>query len=232
MRTFFITFIVLLATWPAPSQSATRNFGVNGFDKIRVDGPFLVRVATGVAPSATVSGNSAAIDRVNIDVQGSTLIVSTSLSSWGGYPGKDEGPVEIRIGTHELTQARLNGSGSLSIDKVKGLDFLLSAQGSGSAAIGRADVDQLTVMVAGTGSAIVGGKTGKLTAWVRGVSSFDGSSLSAKNATLRAEGPSTVKADVSNEATVRGNGTATIALTGKPTCTSKLVGSASVSGCR
>jgi len=232
MRTFFITFIVLLATWPAPSQSATRNFGVNGFDRVRIEGPFKVSVATGVAPSATVSGSSAAIDRVDIDVQGTTLIVSTSVSSWGGYPGKDQGPVEVRIGTHELEQARLNGSGSLNIDKVKGLNFLLSVQGSGSAAIAQADVDQLSVALAGTGSATIGGKTGKLTAWVRGVSAFDGSSLSAKNAVLRAEGPSTVKAAVSNEATVQGNGTATIALTGKPTCTSKLVGSASVSGCR
>ncbi|MCL6730733.1 GIN domain-containing protein [Sphingomonas hankyongi] len=232
MRTFFITFIVLLATWPAPSQSATRNFGVNGFDRIRVEGPFKVSVATGVAPSATVSGSSAAIDRVDIDVQGTTLIVSANLSSWGGYPGKDQGPVEIKIGTHELSQARLNGSGSLVIDKAKGLSFLLSTQGSGSASIQKADVDQLTVAVAGTGSATVAGRAGKLTAWVRGVSSFDGSALNAKNAVLRAEGPSTVKADVSNEATIQGNGTATIALTGKPTCTNKLVGSANVTGCR
>jgi len=232
MRTFFVTFIVLLATWPAPSQSATRNFGVNGFDRIRVEGPFDVRVTTGVAPSASVSGNPAAIDRVEIGVQGTTLIVSSSLSSWGGYPGKDPGPVEIRIGTHELAQARLSGSGSMSIDKVKGLSFLLSAQGSGSARIASADVDQLTVAVAGTGSAAIAGKAGKLTAWVRGVSSFDGSGLSAKNAVLRAEGPAIVKANVSNEATIQGNGSATIALAGRPTCTSKLVGSASVSGCR
>lgn len=232
MRTFLIVLIALLATWPLPASSATRNFGVNSFDRIRVDGPFNVRVSTGVAPFATATGSSAAIDRVSVEIQGQTLIVSSNVSSWGGYPGKDLGPVEIRIGTHELQQARLNGSGLLSIDKAKGLEFTLSVQGSGSAAIDRSDVDQLSVVAAGSGSTTISGKAGKLTAFIRGVSSFDASALNAKNAVIRADGPAMVRANVSNEALVRGSGTATIALTGNPACTKKILGSASVTGCR
>ena len=232
MRTLLIALIAALATWPFPAHSATRNFGVNSFERIRVDGPFNVRVTTGVAPFATVSGSSAAIDRVSIEIQGQTLIVSGNVSSWGGYPGKDAGPIEVRIGTHELEQARLNGSGLLSIDKAKGLSFTLSVQGSGSASIDRADVDQLSVATAGSGSTTISGKAGKLTAFVRGVSTFDASALAAKNAVIRADGPATVKAAVSNEATVQGSGTATIALTGNPACTKKLIGSATVSGCK
>ena len=232
MRTFLIALIVALATWPLPSSAATRNFGINSFDRIRVEGPFKVQVAVGVAPFAKATGSPAALDRVKVEVQGRTLIVGSNVSGWGGYPGKDQGAVEIRIGTHELSQAGLNGSGSLQIDKVKGLTFGLSVEGSGFAAIERADVDQLTVGLAGTSSASLGGRAGKLTTLVRGVSSFDGSQLSVKDAVLRADGPATVKANVSNSVTVRGSGTATIALAGKPACTSKLVGSATISGCR
>lgn len=214
-----------------PAGAATRNFGVSSFDRIRVDGPFKVVVTTGVPPSASASGTAAAMDTVAFDVQGRTLIVHTNRSSWGGYPGQSPGPVEVRIGTHELTSAWLNGSGSLAIDKVKGLSFGLSVQGSGGVTIGHADVDQLSVGIIGSATAVVGGRAGKMTATVRGVSSLDAASLATKDATIGVEGASTVKANVSGSAKINGSGPATITLTGGAACTASLHGSASVSGC-
>jgi len=117
MRIFLISTSILLAS-SFPASAATRNFGITGFTKIRVDGPYKVSVATGVAPFAKASGSSQALDRVAIDMNGDTLVVHSNTSSWGGYPGKDIGPVEISVGTHELSNAWLNGAGSLSIDRV------------------------------------------------------------------------------------------------------------------
>lgn len=231
MRTF-LPILFLTLPLAAPSAAAERNFGINGFDRIRVDGPYRVRVATGTPPFAKASGSAAAIDRVAIDVQGRTLIVHSSRSGWGGYPGADQGPVEIELGTYELSAAWLNGAGTLKIDRVKGLSFDLSVQGSGAAGIDRAEVDQLRVSLAGTGTAAVAGQAGKLTAVVRGISTLEGSGLTAKDATIGAEGPATVRAHVINEATINGSGVATVTLTGSPACTAKLSGSASVSGCR
>ena len=113
-----------------PRRRPRASFGVTDFDRIRVDGPFKVTLKTGVAPFASASGSAAATDRVSIEVQGRTLIVHPNASSWGGYPGNSAGPVEIAVGTHDLSQAWLNGSGSLSIDRVDGLTFALSVQGS------------------------------------------------------------------------------------------------------
>lgn len=230
MRSHLPALLVMLAL-AAPSEAATRNYGVTSFDRIRVDGPFKVVLTTGVPPSAVASGTAAAIDTVAFDMQGRTLIVHTNRSSWGGYPGQSSGPVEVRIGTHELTSAWLNGSGSLGIDKVNGLSFSLSVQGSGVVAIGKADVDQLSVGIAGTGSAVVSGRARKMSAVIRGVSSLDAAALAAKDATIGVEGASTVKANVSGSAKVDGKGPATITLTGSPACTTNLSGSASVSGC-
>jgi hypothetical protein len=230
MRICFPLFLALAVS--APTQAATRNFGVSGFDRVRVDGPYRVTVTTGVAPFANASGSQVALDAVSIDVQGRTLIVHVSRSAWGGYPGKDSGPVEINIGTHDLSAAYLNGAGSLQIDKVKALSFELSAQGSGLATIGDADVDQLLVGVVGSASATLAGRAGKLTATVRGISSLDASGLAIKDATISAEGAATVKANITNAVKVDGTGPATITFTGNPACTTKLNGSASVSGCR
>lgn len=224
--------LLLVLAVSAPAQAATRNFGVSGFDRVRVDGPYRVTLTTGVAPFATASGSQVALDAVSIDVQGRTLIVHINRSSWGGYPGKDSGPVEINIGTHDLSAAYLNGAGSLQIDRVKALAFELSVQGSGLATIGNTDVDQLLVGVVGSASASLAGRAGKLTATVRGISSLDASGLVIKDATISAEGAATVKANITNAVKVDGTGPATITFTGDPACTSKLNGSASVSGCR
>lgn len=233
MRTFPIALAAAAAlTVVAPAQAATRTFGITSFTKVRVDGPFKVSVATGVAPFARASGSAAALDRVAVDVQGDTLVVDSSTSSWGGYPGADSGPVEISVGTHDLTNAWLNGAGTLAIDGVKGLSFALSVQGSGAAEIARVQSDQLNVSIVGTASARLAGQTRKLTALVRGISTLQASGLAARDAVIGAEGASTIDASAANSVTVEASGPATIRLTGGGSCTVKASGSASVSGCR
>lgn len=226
----FLLAAALLAIG-APAGAETRSFGITSFEKVRVDGPFKVRLTTGVAPFATASGSPAALDHVAIEVRDNTLIVHNSLDSWGGYPGKDGGPVEVSLGTHDLGAAWLNGSGMLSIDRVRGLSFDLSVQGSGAGDIDQAAVDQLKVSVVGTASARLAGHAAKITAVIRGISSLDASGLTAKDATLGAEGAATISASVSNSATIDATGPATVRLTGGPSCTLRVAGSASVSGC-
>jgi hypothetical protein len=236
MRTFLpfgLPAPLILATAAAPAGAATRNFGVSGFDRVRVDGPFKVRLATGVAPFAMASGGSTvALDSVSIVVQGRTLVVRNNRSSWGGYPGEAKGPVEVSIGTHELTAAWLNGSGTLSIDKARGLSFDLSIEGTGSASIGSVAVDQLKVSIGGTASARLAGAAPKLTAVVRGISTLDASGLAVKDATIGAQGPATVRVNVTNSAKVDAQGAATVELAGRPACTVRAAGSANVNGCR
>ena len=229
MRIFLLA--AALCAIAAPACGATRNFGITSFVKVRVDGPFKVHLATGVAPFATATGSAAALDRVAIEVEGDTLVVRNNLDSWGGYPGKDVGPVEISLGTHDLSAGWLNGSGALSIDRVKGLSFNLSVQGSGAGEIGSASVDQLNVSVVGTASARIAGQAAKMTAVIRGISSLDAAALAVKDATLGADGAATIAANVSNSVTVDATGPATVRLSGGPACTVRASGSASVSGC-
>jgi hypothetical protein len=231
MRTFLLAVSAVLGL-AAPAIAETRNFGITDFSKIRVDGPYKVTVATGVAPFARASGSAAALDRVAIEVRGDTLVVHSDASSWGGYPGKDPGPLEISVGTHDLTNAWLNGAGSLAIDRVKGLSFALSVQGSGAGEIDDASADQMNVNLVGTASAKLAGHARKVTAIVRGMSTLDAARLQSHDAAVSAEGSATIDSAVSNEVTVNASGTSTIRLTGAPACTLKVVGSTSVSGCR
>jgi hypothetical protein len=233
MRTFLIAVTALLATWPLPAHSANRNYGVAGFTKIRVEGPYKVTVKTGVAPFAKASGSPAALDRVQVDMRGDTLVVhSNSGAAWGGYPGAASGPAEIFIGTHELSRASVTGAGTISIDRVEGLSFALSLQGSGAGEIGKVESDQINVSLVGTASAKLGGRARKMTALVRGVSALDSAAMTVPHAHISADGTATVDANVTETARVDASGPATIRLTGQPSCTLKVSGAATVSGCK
>lgn len=227
----FLAFVLALA-WTVPAAAETRNFAVSGFDRVRIEGPYKVKLVTGVAPFAKASGSAAALQRLAVRVDGRTLIIQSNQSSWGGYPGKDSGPVEITVGTHELTTAILVGAGSLAIDKIKAFEFALTLQGGGLAAINQTDVDRLTVAVSGTGSAILNGKARQLAAIVRGMASIQAPNLAVKNATIAVEGAGSVAARVSDSVKVTGSGSGTIALNGNPACTLKVNGAGSVTGCR
>ena len=224
----------LCAALPAsPAAAAERNFGVSGFDRIRLDGHYRVTVTTGIAPFAKASGSARAIDNISMRVEGRTLVIKTGQSSaWGGYPGESDGPVEIMIGTHELTAAYVNGGGSLAISRVEGLKFEGSAQGAGALIIDQVDVDQLNMSLAGTASMRLAGQSGKATFMVRGVSTVDAEPLAVKDAVIGAEGPAVIKLTATQTAKVTAMGVGSVTLGGSPACTLSVRGSASVTGCK
>lgn len=230
MRTF-LPLLLAVAALAAPADAGTRNFAITSFTKVRVTGPFKVSVATGVAPFAQARGSTSALDRVAIEVRGDTLVVQAN-ASWGGFPGADTGPVEVSIGTHDLSNASLVGAGSVAIDRTRGLAFALSIQGSGAGKIVAADTDQLSVNLDGSASASIGGRAGKLTVLARGISSLDASKLSTPNAAISADGSATVDATVTETARIDAWGPSTVRLAGRPACTVKATGSVTVSGCR
>lgn len=216
----------------APARAETRTYSVTSFTKVRVQAPFKVRLATGVSPFARASGSSRALQDVSIRVEGETLVIGTSQSAWGGYPGKNAGPVEISVGTHDLRNAALNGAGMLDIDRVRGLEFTLTVQGAGAASIGEVAVDRLLVGVVGTGHARLAGRAKQVEGALRGLSSLDAAALNAKSAKFVVDGASSVSATVTERVKVTGAGTGALAFAGNPACELKLTGTGMVSGCR
>jgi hypothetical protein len=230
MRTAALAALLLLAT---PAGAATRTYTVTSFDRVRVDGPYRVTLKTNVAPFARASGDQGALDSVSIKVEGRTLIVrADSSGGWGGYPGQQRGPVVIELGTPDIASALVNGAGALAIDKVKALKFDFSIQGSGVLQIGQADVDQMRALLDGSASTRLGGRAGSVNASIRGTSTFDAESLAVKDAVIAAEGPTMVRATVTNSAKIDARGLTSVTISGGAACTVKTQGSATVTGCR
>jgi hypothetical protein len=229
-----ILALLVLASLPAAAAAPAteRSYSITGFDRIRVDGPYKVTLKTSVAPFARATGTAAALDGVSVKVEGRTLVIREGTGGWGGYPGEGRGPVTIDVGTHDLSAIYINGAGALDVDRVRGLSFEVSIQGSGVARIDQVDVDQMKVGVSGAGTTRLAGRTAKLTATVRGTSTFEGDGLRVTDAVIGAEGPSTVRAQVTNSAKVDASGLVSVTLTGDPACTVRARGSASVTGCK
>src|SRR5947209_20406782 len=110
-------FAALLA---APAGAADRTYPVTDFDRIQVEGPFEVTLATGLTTRVRASGSADALERVSVEAEGRTLRIRANASAWGGYPGRTPGPVRIEAATRDLTRATVLGSGSLAIDKARG----------------------------------------------------------------------------------------------------------------
>ncbi len=232
VRLLSIALAAAALTLSAQAGAEARNYGVSGFDRIRVLGPYRVTVKTGVAPSAKARGPSAALADLAIKVEGRTLTVRTDRLSGSSMTGRDSAPVEITITTHDLNQANLSGAGVMTIDKVKGLEFTLFVEGSGLSEIQQVATDRMKVAIAGTGAVRLSGETKSLDATVRGVGGLDSLGLKARDLKLGLDGAATVRAFASNSAAISGGGPGTVTLIGNPSCTLRLSGAASVTGCK
>lgn len=215
----------------APAAAASRTYTITSFDRIRIEGPYAVSVSVGGASFARASGAQRAIDAVSLRVEGRTLYVRADRSAWGGNPDVPAGPVTIAVGTHGLAQASLSGAGSVAIDRLRGLEFVLLVSGSGSASIAQAELDRLRVVVSGSAAARVAGRAKQFTGLVRGAGSLDAGELASNDSTLSALGPATIRASASTSARITATGTASVALSGGAACELKVSGSASVTGC-
>ena len=233
MNRVILAALLCAALPAAPAAAVDRNFGVSGFDRVRLDGGYRVNLTTGIAPYAKASGSARALDKLSLRVEGRTLVIKTNnASGWGGYPGEGDGPIEISVGTHELSAVTVNGGGAMTVNRVEGLKFDASAQGAGSIAIEAVEVDQFNLSLAGTASARLAGKSGKATLMVRGISSLDAEQFTVKDAVIGAEGPAVVKVTATDTAKVNAVGVGTVTLGGSPACTLSVQGSATVSGCK
>ena len=229
MRASLAFFIAAVAAAAAvPAKAADRTYSMTSFEKIRVDGPYDVKVATGVSPYARASGDWAAIDQLVMSVEGHTLVIRPPAGSPSGQRG---GKMLIEVGTPGLTHAALNGAGRIRIDKVRGLAFDLAVVGAGTVDVGTLDVEQLSIALSGVAGSRLGGAAKSVKAVVRGSSVLDASALDARDIRLGAEGSAVARVRATSSANIQAMGPVTVVVDGAPACTVKAQGAADISGC-
>lgn len=203
----------------APGAAAERNYSVTDFDRVQVDGPYQVTVTTGAASSARAEGSSQALERISVEVLGSTLRVRANRSGWGGYPGERTGPVRIAVTTRELRAAMVVGSGSLDVDRTRGLRVDLSVNGAGRLAVAGVEADNLVVGLLGGGRITLAGRAKQLKATIQGSGDLAAAGLSADDAQIAADTAGSVTVAVARTVKLSATGPGDVEILGNPSCT-------------
>jgi hypothetical protein len=207
-----------LAAVAVPAAAADRIYSVTDFDRIVVEGPYIVRLTVGRATTARASGSQAALDRAAIDVTGRTLRIRRNQSAWGGNPGTQSGPLTVELTTRSLRSARLIGPGRLEIERAEGQRVDLTVEGSGHLRATAVTADELRLGLAGAGRLEVAGTAEDLTADVQGTGDLDGAGLRADRATITAVTTGRVALEVSDAVTVTALGIGEVEISGRAAC--------------
>ncbi len=174
-----------------------------------MEAPFDVSVATGKPPSARAEGPVAALDTVDLRVEGRTLIVR-QRSGWNG-DGKGA-PVRLTIGTPDLRTANVFGSGRLQIDRMSGLSVSLALAGPGLLKVADLRADALDLLAGGSGIVALAGTVKKARIGTEGRVVLDAGSLASEELVLVATGNSEVRADARRTVNLTASGAATVAI--------------------
>ena len=215
---------VAAASFATAAQGAERRYSITQFDRIQVDGPYQVTVATGRSNAAVATGSSRALDGISVEVQSRVLKIRPNKSNWGGNPREDAGPVTIAVSAHELRAATVAGSASLSIDKAKAMKFDLALAGSGRIGVGKVEADVLSLGLLGSGKIAIGGKAKTLRATVRGGGDLDAEALTVEDAQINSDTAGAVKVGVKRAAKVTSTGAGDTTIIGSPACTLEVRG--------
>jgi len=208
---------VLLAT---PALAAERRYSVTDFERIEVDGPYVVRLTTGRPSSAVATGPQAGINRLSVEVSGQTLRIRRDRTNWSGTAsGAQQGTIEIAVTTRRLRSARLIGPGRLDIDRIEGLRVDLGVEGSGELHVPAVATDNLFLRLLGSGRINVAGRTRTLNGAFDGAGNVEAGALAAQDIIVATTSFGTVALNAARTARITANGRGEVTVAGRPACT-------------
>jgi hypothetical protein len=211
--------LALAAAASVPAHAAERRYSVTDFDRVQVDGPYEVTLATGGSSSAVATGDSGGLERVSVEVQGRVLRIRPNRSGWGGYPGDTPGPVRIALTTRDLRGASVIGSGRLAVDRARGLKIELSVSGSGALSVGSVAADTLLVGLVGSGQVELAGTAKQLRATIQGSGDLAAAGLTTDDAQLTADTSGSIALQAVRTAKVAALGRGSVQIGGAASCT-------------
>lgn len=213
----FPIFLALMIT-AGPAAGADRTYSLGSFERIRIAGPYEVKLATGKSPGARATGDERALDSLSLTVEGQTLIVRARPLAVGEAPPSPKIPLVITISTPSIRSANVNGGGRLAITRITGQRLDLSVNGAGSLTAQGVEADQLVATVIGAGTMTLAGRSGRARFQLSGPGTIEATGLVANDVIARSEGNGELRLNARYTADVTSSGLGAITVAGKPAC--------------
>jgi hypothetical protein len=216
MRWLALLFAFLLTASAAPRQEKV--FLVTGFERVRVDGPFTVEIVRGPI-HASAEGDAKLLDRLDIHVDGTTLVVGAGAEGWNLARGETAGSPRIVLTAPALRGLLVNGGGQVKVEDMRGSRVDVALSGSGSIEVGTLQSDDLNLTLTGTGRIALGGTTRRARVRSNGAGAIDAATLQAGDATIVSETSGDMAIGVRYTARVFALGLGRVSIFGTPECT-------------
>jgi len=204
----------------------TQNYALTGFTSVEVAGPDDVTIRRGDSFSITAKGPKAEIDRLEIKLDGSKLVIGRKREGFSFSSNDDDEDVEIAITLPKLDGVRLTGSGSIDADTIDGDAIKAVLTGSGDLKVAKFDGRKAEITLSGSGDIEIGAgtiATGDLS--VAGSGDIDAKGLVAQTLDIAIAGSGSVDAQATAKADISILGSGDVKLTGGATCSTSQVGS-------
>ena len=206
-------------------QMGSRDFQVGAFDKVSLAGSPNVIVTVGGAPSVRAEGDTALLDKLEIEVVNGTLRIGYKKGNWSFGWSKDRGPVTIRVSAPSLTGAEIAGSGDMKIDKVTGGDFKGEIAGSGEIELGSLQARNASFAIAGSGGVTAAGRADTADFSIAGSGDVRAAGLEVKRAKVSIAGSGNVEAKAMETADISIMGSGDVVISGTAKCNVNKMGS-------
>ena len=218
-----IAAAALLAAGPA--SAAEKRYGLTSFEAIEVNADVAVEVVTRAPVSAVASGSPDALDRLEIKLDGTKLVIGRKREGFS-FSSRDDDDLDIAITLPKLDAVRLTGSGTIDADTVDGDAVETAVTGSGDLKVAKLTGKSAEITVSGSGDIEIGsGTTGSGELSVTGSGNIDAEGLVATTLEVAITGSGNVDAQATGTADVRILGSGDAKIAGGATCTTKQMGS-------
>jgi len=208
--------LFLLTASAAPPQEKT--FLVTGFERVRVDGPFIVEIVRGPT-HASAEGDSKLLDRLDIHVDGTTLVVGAGAEGWNLARGETTGSPRITLTAPALRGLLVNGGGQVKVEDMRGARVDVALSGAGTIEVGTLTTDDLNLTLTGSGTISAGGTARRARIRSNGAGGLDASRLFAGDATIVSETSGDLRIGVRYTVRVFALGLGRVSILGTPQCT-------------
>jgi hypothetical protein len=215
------SLVLALIALAAPAHAADRSYVVTNFDRIRVDGPFAVKVEIGTGgAAASATGDDRALGNLDISVNGATLTVRKGSQGWDEQGRTSGPPPVITLRTPAVRGAIVVGGAHLALaGTLRAARLDLQVTGAGAIDASGIDADDVMVTVIGNGNVALAGRTARARLSTNGGGSIAATALDAGEIVVTLEGAGETRASARYFADLTNKGLGLIAVTGKPKCT-------------
>jgi Putative auto-transporter adhesin, head GIN domain len=203
------------------AQKETKNFEVKDFKAVDVRVAASVFITKGDTFKCSVEGRSKFIDRLDIEVKGTELVIRAVRNEFWDF---NEREVDIFIEMPEIESVEFSGAGSLKSNSAwSGEKIKIAMSGAGSLNLSNLDFKILKADMSGAGSMTLSGKATEIDMDMSGTGSIDALNLTAEKGICDVSGVGKISCDVRDDLRANVSGIGGVRYKNKPTNLSKHV---------